>query len=67
MHLDIAVFFLVLVVLLLLILAMWMIFRGIKGGYSIYQDMIGSKQKALEEEIESLKNRLEEIEKKLNL
>jgi hypothetical protein len=46
---------------------MWMIFRGIKGGYSIYQDMKGSKQKAVEEEIESLKNRLEEIEKKLNL
>ncbi|CRK84802.1 DUF5320 domain-containing protein [Neobacillus massiliamazoniensis] len=64
---DIAVFFLVLVVLLLLILAIWMIFRGIKGGYSIYQDMKGSKQKAVEEEIESLKNRLEEIEKKLNL
>lgn len=55
------------VLVLLFLFALWLIYLGVKGAYSIYEDKIGHEKKEMKEEIESLKRRLEEIEKKLNL
>ncbi|WP_141604376.1 hypothetical protein [Terrilactibacillus laevilacticus] len=49
------------------LVALWLTYLGVKGAYSIFKDTIGSEQKEIREEIESLKSRLEEIEKKINL